>query len=275
MSQQAVTRLVSIKLWLGKRIFGPVGRSGVRVSPHSIIKGPCEKSELAALNYVAEHTSVPVPKILNVYHCRDGIYLELEYVRGMDLQKAWLGGYLSQDQKKHIITEVAGYVIQLRSLEPPHKEFVGSADLEACLDHRVGSSPFGPFNEHADFHSFLRKNLPIDNCTQAFGKEVTDCHSRRCYRSCFTHSDLSPRNIIVDNGKVSAIVDWEFGGWYPEYWEYTKAYFGQVIMPEWYEGLEFEKYDDELRAERALWRLCDLPGEPAHYIVNTKDSKRQ
>jgi hypothetical protein len=22
-------------------------------------------------------------------------------------------------------------------------------------------------------------------------------------------------------GKITEIIDWEFGGWYPEYWEYT------------------------------------------------------
>ncbi|KAE8353875.1 kinase-like protein [Aspergillus coremiiformis] len=262
MPHQAITSsLLSIKLWIGKRIFGLVGQSGVRISPHRIIKGPCEITELAALTYIAEHTSIPVPKILNIYHSRDGLYIELEYIRGMDLQAAWLGGHLSQDQKRHIITEVTGYVTQLRSLEPPHTEIVASANLEACLDHRVGPSTFGPFNDHAEFHSFLRRHIDIENCTQTFGQEVIDCHSRR-YRSCFTHADLCPRNIIVDNGKISAIIDWEFGGWYPEYWEYTKAHFGQIEMPDWYEGLEFEKYDDELRAERALWRQCDQPGMP-------------
>ncbi len=26
-------------------------------------------------------------------------------------------------------------------------------------------------------------------------------------------------------GRVTGIVDWECAGWYPEYWEYTKAHF--------------------------------------------------
>ncbi|PWY90332.1 kinase-like protein [Aspergillus sclerotioniger CBS 115572] len=262
-SHPAKLDLLSIRLWIGKRLYGRVGRLGVRISPRKIIKGPCEITELAALNYVAEHTSIPVPKILNVYHHRDGLYIKLTYVSGMDLQAAWLGGHLSQDQKKHIIAEVIGYVNQFRSLDPPCKGIVGSADLQVCLDHRVRPLTFGPFNEHEAFHSFLRRHIILENCTKTFGEEVTDCHSRH-YRSCFTHADLCPRNIIVDKGKVSAIIDWEFGGWYPEYWEYTKAHFGQIEMPEWYEGLEFAmaRYDVEMRAERALWKQCDQPGMP-------------
>ncbi|OGM49706.1 hypothetical protein ABOM_001902 [Aspergillus bombycis] len=148
--------LLSIRLWIGRRLFGRVGYSAVRISSHGIIKGPCKIAELAALKYVSKHTTIRVPKVLNVYHHRDGLYIELDYVSGTDLQAAWLGGYLSQDQKRNIITEVTGYVNQLRSVEPPRKGIVGSVDLEACLDHRVGSSTCGPFNEHAEFHSLLR-----------------------------------------------------------------------------------------------------------------------
>ena len=42
-------------------------------------------------------------------------------------------------------------------------------------------------------------------------------------RILFAHSDLRPQNIIVKDGKVAAIIDWERSGWYPEYWEYAKA----------------------------------------------------
>lgn len=164
-------------------------------------------------------------------------------------------------QKKAIIEEIAGYVKQLRSLEPPQAGAVGSTSLKECLDHRIGSDPFGPFNDHGSFHSLLRRHIPLEDCTKVFGEEVTRCHSRQ-YRSCFTHADLCLRNIVVNDGKVAAIIDWEFGGWYPEYWEYTKAHFGRIDMPDWYAGFELAvtRYDDELTAERALWRQCDQPG---------------
>lgn len=212
------------------------------------------------MKYVAEHTSIPVPKIFNTHYYDDGLYIEMEYVRGMSLQAAWCHGHLSQDQKKHIITEVAGYIRQLRNLEPPREGIVASASLHEIRDHRVGPYGFGPFTSHEEFHSYLRANITIEEWNEDLDPEVTKCHSRR-YRSCFTHAHLAPWNIMVDNGKVSAIVDWKFGGWYPEYWEYTKAHYFPMDRPEWYDGLKnaMGGYDDELEAERYLWRRLENP----------------
>ncbi|CAP80413.1 Pc12g07860 [Penicillium rubens Wisconsin 54-1255] len=197
-----------------------------------MIKGPCATPELAALKYVAEHTSIPVPKVFNTHYHDGDLYIEMEIIRGMNLEAAWYHSHLSQDQKKDIIAEVAGHISQLRKLEPPREGMVASASLGEAMDHRVGSCTFGPFTSHKGFHSYLRANAPIEDCNEVFGPEVTECHSRH-YRSCFTHADIAPRNIMVDDGKVSAIVDWQFGGWYPEYWEYTKAHYGQIDRPEW------------------------------------------
>ncbi|PYI11849.1 kinase-like protein [Aspergillus sclerotiicarbonarius CBS 121057] len=259
---RAKSTLLSIRLWIGNRLFGTVGPHGVRISRHRLIKGPCESGEVAALKYVAEHTSIPVPKVLKVHNFRDALYIELEYIEGDDLNTAWRC-YLSPEQKQQILAELGGYMSQLRSLEPPQTGLVASASLESCIDYRVGQQTFGPFDGHADFHSFLRGYLPVEDCTDVFGQKVTDCHVRS-YRSCFAHADLCPRNIIVKDGKVAAIIDWACGGWYPEYWEYTKAHYGQCNMPDWYEGLAsvIGRYDDELHAERLLWKLCDEPATP-------------
>lgn len=39
---------------------------------------------------------------------------------------------------------------------------------------------------------------------------------------------ISPQNILVENGHISGIIDWEQAGWYPEYWEYVKAMWGSI-----------------------------------------------
>ncbi|KAB8210991.1 kinase-like protein [Aspergillus parasiticus] len=229
--------LLSIGLGIGRKVFGTVGRLGVRASRNRIIKGPCEVAELTALQYIARHTNVPVPKVYSVYHCPDGLYIELEYIRGMDLQRAWLFWLFITSAKKQMVSEIAGYIEQLRSLEPPRKEIVGSVSLEGGLDYRIGFFPFGPFQTHKEFHCSLRKNIPIEDSQ--------------------------------NNGRVAAIIDWEFGGWYPEYWEYTKAHYVQLNMPDWYEVPEsaLTRYDEELKAERTLWTQCDQPGMPV-YVFN-------
>jgi aminoglycoside phosphotransferase (APT) family kinase protein len=262
-SEGAHGLLLPVRLWIGKKLFKTLGQFVVRVSPGTIIKGPCDLAELEALEYVARHTSIPVPKVLRSHRHNERIYIEMEYVRGIDLQAALQRGRISEEQKKAILAELVGYVKQLRRLQPPQEGAVGSANLKECLDYRIGPAPFGPFEDHMSFHSFLRRRIPLEDCTKVFGEEVTRCHSRQ-YRSYFTHADLCPRNIVVDGGKIAAVIDWQFGGWYPEYWEYTKAYFGLYDMPGWWEEfkLAVTRYDDELAAERALWRQCDQPGVP-------------
>lgn len=91
---------------------------------------------------------------------------------------------------------------------------------EACADPRIkGGSLVGPFLDEAAFSQELR---------------FSDEASRRGHKILFTHADLNPRNILVDRivradgsrGRtVSGIVDWETAGYYPEYWDCTKAFF--------------------------------------------------
>jgi aminoglycoside phosphotransferase (APT) family kinase protein len=40
----------------------------------------------------------------------------------------------------------------------------------------------------------------------------------RSEHSVFTHADIAPRNVMVDEQKnITGILDWESAGWYPEY----------------------------------------------------------
>ncbi|ORY05470.1 kinase-like domain-containing protein [Clohesyomyces aquaticus] len=74
----------------------------------------------------------------------------------------------------------------------------------------------------------------------------------------FTHGDLKHHNIMVHNGYISAFLDWESAGWYPDYWEYTtpprfgpKGYWWtELVMT-----LGGEKYLAELESEEALVEL--------------------
>ncbi|KAK5112710.1 hypothetical protein LTR62_003808 [Meristemomyces frigidus] len=100
-----------------------------------------------------------------------------------------------------------------------------------------------------------------DYTQECFGDKVLQVHCQRQYRICSTHGDLGVQNILVRDGKVVAILDWECAGWYAEYWGYTKAHYNSVLLPEFYEMLrqKIDRYDDQLEAERVLWRRLDQP----------------
>ncbi|ODH47994.1 hypothetical protein GX48_05926 [Paracoccidioides brasiliensis] len=55
----------------------------------------------------------------------------------------------------------------------------------------------------------------------------------------FTHADIAPRNIMVDGHyRITGILDWEYAGWYPDYWEY-----GQIMRPACQTG-DWQKWMD-------------------------------
>lgn len=74
----------------------------------------------------------------------------------------------------------------------------------------------------------------------------------------FTHGDLNPFNIVVRGEKVVGLIDWEFSGWYPHYWEYTSAWCGgNILRTEWRDLLHkfLDPLPEELKMEitRQKW----------------------
>lgn len=77
----------------------------------------------------------------------------------------------------------------------------------------------------------------------------------------FTHADLNMRNVLIQNGRLSGIVGWENSGWFPEYWDYTKAHFTTKLKKRWL-GIVDEvfkqlgDFESELATERQFWEYC-------------------
>jgi hypothetical protein len=78
-----------LRLWIGKKLFAAdkLGPHGVQISSGRIIKGSCHMPELEALRYIAEHTSIPIPKAFTTHYHDDRLYIQMEYIRGMSLEK--------------------------------------------------------------------------------------------------------------------------------------------------------------------------------------------
>ncbi|KAB8224089.1 hypothetical protein BDV33DRAFT_188388 [Aspergillus novoparasiticus] len=64
------------------------------------------------------------------------------------------------------------------------------------------------------------------------------------HRTVFTHGDLQPKHIMVDevesfeDGSLSfkiTLKDWELAGWYPEYWDFCNATICCRFKPDWLE----------------------------------------
>ena len=239
--------------------FGQITSRVLRIGFGQIIKLECDPAEVEAMEYVRQHTSIPIPKIIKTYkHEGDGCQvIIMQYVDGVTLGEAWFK--MTGATRQVIAKELAGYVAQLRQLAPPKAGFVGSLSLGPGFDHRFGDDRFGPFNNMEDFHTYILRGDSLDMWKGE--KDVLQVHSKpNYYVTKFTHGDLNPSNIIVKNGHIVVIIDWQTAGWFPEYWEYTKMqHQWRPAKKAYYEEMDrvMVTYPVELAAEKVLWKRYD------------------
>lgn len=215
-------------------------------------------TEAATLQFLAENTSIPVPKVYSAF-LQDGIaYIVMHKVEGKELPDVW--AKLAEDERTSIWQQLKDMFNELRSLNPPSSTAVQSCVGGSLHDIRIphGLLRFGPFDTVNDFHVWLRQDFKLSNTHAGVEdqerRELQDMIQKQdggFPPPVFTHGDLNPSNIFVKNGKISGIIDWEFAGWYPHYWEYTTAWYGGRLRTDWQEDLKrfLEPYPEELEME--------------------------
>ncbi|KAE8332238.1 kinase-like domain-containing protein [Aspergillus sergii] len=139
----------------------------------------------------------------------------MSFVEGHSLDKAW--ETYDRVTKNRVTNQLKGYIRELHEIPP--SDYIGSVDFRPVTDPILDGCPNqGPFSAKEAFDNAL-----ID----AYRSKAPRCHiksflagmlSQNKHQIVFTHGDLHLANIMVNNGSVTGILDWEFGGWYPEYW---------------------------------------------------------
>ncbi|KAF2756105.1 kinase-like protein [Pseudovirgaria hyperparasitica] len=231
------------------------------LSRHKILKTgfSVHLTEAVTMNYVARHTSIPVPKVYCSFLHKNRAYIVMERVKGEDLAHAWRK--LSKESLEKIFAQLKDMIQELRTLKPPQDIAVGSCAGGSLFDSRLpnGSPRFGPFKTFDEFHRWLREDIDVTKV----GGHVTDSEVEDLKAMVkkqdvqwpppvFTHCDLNPSNILVRGDKIVSIIDWEFSGWYPVYWEYTSAWRGNILREKWQATLFslLDPYPEELEMEK-------------------------
>ncbi|KAI0840596.1 hypothetical protein F5Y06DRAFT_243785 [Hypoxylon sp. FL0890] len=258
---------------LGKWLYGkPNDHANVQRVPFGLYlkyhgEADSPRNEFNALQMVRRYTSIPVPEVLDVVFEKGdasdpfsypGAYLLITRVPGLPLSRCL--NILSDRDVERIGSQLKHYVAQLRDIPHLVKSDIAISNTrgEACRDHRIsGANPVGPFADEAAFSQMLR---------------FSENPARRGHKIVFTHADLNPRNILVDQTvqsdgsigwTVTGIVDWETAGYYPEYWEYTKAMFEGFRWPRRHNDMvqevfsDFGDYSQELQVEKESWESGD------------------
>jgi tRNA A-37 threonylcarbamoyl transferase component Bud32 len=180
-------------------------------------------AEATTMEFVRQHTSIPIPEVYNVYRDKESgfVRIVMEFVEGKQLDHAWV--HFTDDEKESVIQQLRGYFQELRQIKG---KFIGSVDGSACDDQYFSDDlgGYGPYKDEPGFNQGLVKawtknrNDPYTLLLAKILVNVMEGHE-----IVMTHNDFAPHNILVRGSKVVAILDWEFSGFYPEYWEYCKA----------------------------------------------------
>jgi len=140
------------------------------------------KNEVASINFIKEHTSIPVPNVRCAFEDNGRYYIVTDIVPGVTMAE------LAEEQKATVMEELEGYIEQMHSLK---SKVLGGVLGDVCIPFRL--------IDHVDL--FIFHNLP-----EAETAEYVFCHN-----------DLSQHNILVDKEtlKINAIIDWEYAGFFP------------------------------------------------------------
>ncbi|EEH04116.1 conserved hypothetical protein [Histoplasma capsulatum G186AR] len=243
--------------WVGFRMYGrslsmtvqklPFGLYLRRGSP---VLTPKYHVEAHTLRLVEQFTRIPAPRPVDVLGTPRFSYLLMTCVPGRPIGP--MIDTMTDEELKQVVLDLKEYVSQLRNIPRPTTDFqICNSEGGGLLDWRIPDSQREElrFKTEADFNNYL---------TDPFCEEIRQRAARShdiCHEIVFTHGDLNPRNILAENGKITGIVDWENAGWFPEYWEFTKAHYTVRSLIRWLADVidrVFERYRDELLVENML-----------------------
>ncbi|WEW61597.1 hypothetical protein PRK78_007088 [Emydomyces testavorans] len=234
-----------------KLFYGVSDRGAWSLGSKFILKERSSKPpnfEARNIRFLREHTTIPVPAVVAEWNEDNGRYFILtERIRGDTLSAVW--PKLSAAEKERIAKQTAEYLLQLRQLCSPQMQSLDGQPLYSAFLFPNGYGiPHGPFSSDEELWEEMAKAL----------KDVPEKACRRLRERMppsapytFTHGDLTDVNIIVENGNLAGIIDWEASGYFPVWWEFTCAGIGlgeedyewktllRKHMPSWDEAREF------------------------------------
>ena len=181
-------------------------------------------SEAATMQFVRQHTSIPVPKVYCTFSHRNQVYIVMQRIDGDTVNRGWYSR--TEESKAKIFSQLKEFIAELRNLpHPADGPKIANVDGGSLYDCRLPgtSNRYGPFASVAHFHHYLHNGIEEKPGDTSEISQLIAQH-RGSWPVCFTHADLSSFNILVRGDEVVGIVDWETAGWLPSYWEYTTAW---------------------------------------------------
>lgn len=183
-------------------------------------------TEYTTLQYLQQHRpSIPAPKPLGLVRMSGISLIFMTHMPSTALGEVW--HKLDGDQKNSIREQLDSIFKDLRSI-PYNGLSLGGVVGEGCKDLRRhlrrSEKPITTVEEFEDFlYSSPRPGGQV--FVDLLHQVSPSSDSLSSLKIVFTHGDLRADNLVVDmvdgtnRYAVSGLLDWEYGGFYPEYYE--------------------------------------------------------
>ncbi|KAI9037603.1 uncharacterized protein KD926_000165 [Aspergillus affinis] len=185
--------------------------------------------EVASMK-MARAAGMPVPKVISCgEHPNSSPFLySILMTRLPGIELVNMSEPLQVEAEEPWLFELKECVDAMRQWTPPDPHRISSVIGTSIRSTRVPFHIMGPFATEIELHDFLLS--PVSGhgikSTDEYLQKIKHANEIRQYPHLvtFTHGDLKAHNILVgDDGHLSGFIDWESGGWCPEYWEFTTA----------------------------------------------------
>ncbi|KAI0262044.1 kinase-like domain-containing protein [Gloeopeniophorella convolvens] len=194
------------------------------------------ESEALAMSLVRESTSIPVPAVRRWFSYRGEGVIVMDFVPGQTLKDCWPS--LSLWRRICVIWTIRRYIRQVRRVLVPgvsrSKQFPGRLGSEPKLCYGpMFSDDYGggPFSSYDELSTWFTRKLDVNRSIRKTpGADVSFDSSLPLV---FTHMDLHPTNIIIGPDSCVWLIDWEFSGFYPQWFEYMVMQEGWEVLGRW------------------------------------------
>jgi serine/threonine protein kinase len=189
----------------------------VRLSKTLVLKGGANilPSESQNMDFAAQLKGIRVPKVHRSFaipapegalaHAKG--YIVMDYVEGSSLADLW--DTMNPTQREEVVTQVAEMI---RKMQSTTLDFAGPVGGGVSLGVFFTDWGAGPFDSRRSMEDWF--NHKLDVC-KAFKRVPEDAPPFTFPTMVFTHGDISPRNIILDDESNVWLVDWGYAGSYP------------------------------------------------------------
>ncbi|KAF7793931.1 hypothetical protein EIP86_005053 [Pleurotus ostreatoroseus] len=202
-----------------------------KFEPGVIIKyGRDREEEVRVLKFLHKKLSFRIPQVVyhppyrvtpitnpHLYETTGVWYFLMEELPGVTLESVI--DTMTVDELNHVADQLSGIMAEMRQFT---STTIGSV-TGGPFENTFFPWPFEPVSSWSSAEEFISyyRDLLSEFCAPDYVEELLECLPRDASVH-LVHGDIYPRNILVNGSTITSIIDWEYAGFYPDFWEYAR-----------------------------------------------------